>query len=240
MSKLYIVGTPIGNLNDITFRAHETLKNVEIIACEDTRVTKKLLDKFNIYNKKLITYNSFTEAHSAQGIIKLIEQGNNVALVSDAGMPVVSDPGFEIINLARKNNIELEIVPGVSAVITTFTGSGFSNNFTFLGFIKDKTQQRKNELKTLQENHTYIFFVSPHKLLNTLIDIKDVLGTEVKVCLAKELTKIHETWYFDDVETLIEKFLNMDAIKGEYSLALFIPKIKKVKINKYTNKRTSN
>ncbi|MBU4693135.1 16S rRNA (cytidine(1402)-2'-O)-methyltransferase [Mycoplasma sp. CSL7491-lung] len=232
MSKIYIVGTPIGNLKDITLRAIETLQNVDIIACEDTRVTFKLLSKLNILGKKLITYNAHTESNSAKGIIKLVEGGQNVALVSDAGMPVVSDPGFDLIKLAREKNIDLEIIPGVSAVITAFAGSSFSNNFTFCGFIKDKTIQRVHELEKLTVG-TYIYFVSPHKLLKTLEDIDSVFKGLEQLCLTKELTKIYETWDFGTASELLSKYQELDSIKGEFTLVLNIPKVKREKVNKY-------
>ncbi|SJZ48245.1 16S rRNA (cytidine(1402)-2'-O)-methyltransferase [Mycoplasmopsis verecunda] len=232
MAKLYIVGTPIGNLEDITLRALRVLREVNYIACEDTRVTHKLLEKYEITNKKLLTYNNFTEKSSSKGIIDLIKNGNDVALVSDAGMPVVSDPGFEVISQAKANDIEIEIIPGVNAAITAFVGSNFSNDFTFLGFIKDKSQQRINQLSTL-EIGTYIFYVSPHKLLSTLQDINTVFLGKEKVCLAKELTKMHETWFFGTAEELYEQFNALDSIKGEFTMVLNIPKIKRVKVNKY-------
>ncbi|WLP85719.1 16S rRNA (cytidine(1402)-2'-O)-methyltransferase [Mycoplasma seminis] len=232
MAKLYIVGTPIGNLEDITLRALRTLKEVEIIACEDTRVTHKLLEKYEITNKRLITYNNFTEKSSSKGILELINSGKDIALVSDAGMPVVSDPGFEVISQARENGIQVEIIPGVNAAITAFVGSNFSNEFTFLGFIKDKSQQRINQLSAL-EIGTYIFYVSPHKMLSTLQDIATVFEDKAKLCLAKELTKMHETWYYGNAQELYEQFTAMDSIKGEFTLVLNIPKIKRVKVNKY-------
>ncbi|WP_406614018.1 16S rRNA (cytidine(1402)-2'-O)-methyltransferase [Mycoplasma corogypsi] len=234
MAKLYIVGTPIGNLEDITFRAIRTLNEVDIIACEDTRVTSKLLAHYEISNKKLITYNNVVENNSAKGLLSLLQNNNNVALVSDAGMPVVSDPGFAIIKLALENDIEIEIIPGVNAAVTAFVGSNFTSEFTFLGFIKDKTQQRINQLKELQQG-TYIFYVSPHKLLKTLEDINEVFSDKADLCLAKELTKIHEQWFRGKASELLEHFNSLDSIKGEYTLVLNIPKVKHEKVNKYSH-----
>ncbi|MFV8475970.1 16S rRNA (cytidine(1402)-2'-O)-methyltransferase [Mycoplasma sp. T193] len=232
MAKLYIVGTPIGNLEDITLRALRILNQVEYIACEDTRVTHKLLEKYEIKNKKLLTYNNFTEKSSSKGLLELIRNGNDVALVSDAGMPVVSDPGFEVIAQAKDAGLEVEIIPGVNAAITAFVGSNFSNEFTFLGFIKDKSQQRINQLSTL-EIGTYIFYVSPHKLLATLQDIDTVFQGKERVCLAKELTKIYEQWFFGSGAQLYQEFASFDSIKGEFTMVLNIPKTKRVKVNKY-------
>lgn len=224
MGKLYIVGTPIGNLEDITLRAIKTLREVDVIACEDTRNTRKLLTFFEISGKKLITYNNFTEKNGSKGIVKLIKENNfNVALVSDAGMPVISDPGFMVIKEARINDIEIELIPGVSAVTSAFVLSNFSNIFSFMGFLKDKTIQRKNELKTLVQG-TYVYFVSPHKLYQTLVDINEILEEKATIFLAKELTKIHEQYFFGKPSEVLNYFTNDSPIKGEYTLVINIKK----------------
>ncbi|EFF41201.1 16S rRNA (cytidine(1402)-2'-O)-methyltransferase [Mycoplasmopsis alligatoris] len=234
MTKLFIVGTPIGNLEDITLRALRILKEVDVIACEDTRVTLKLLNHFEISGKKLITYNNFNEGNGAKGILKLIEENNlKVALVSDAGMPVVSDPGFELIRQAIKSNVKFELIPGVSASICAFTLSSFSNTFTFHGFIKDKTQQRINQLNSLDEQ-AHIFFVSPHKLLGTLEDIDSVFAQNADVFLGKELTKLHEEHYRGSAQELLNIFKEKDSIKGEFTMVLKTIKIKKNKYSKYS------
>lgn len=234
MSKLYIVGTPIGNLDDITLRAIKTLEQVDIIACEDTRVTAKLLKHYNIENKKLLTYNNFTEKNSAKGLIDLLKQNNKIALVSDAGMPVVSDPGFEIIKLCRQENIDFEIIPGVNAAITAFVGSNFNSTFSFLGFLKDKSSQRIIQLQSLGEG-TYVFYVSPHKLESSLQDIAEVFEGKEEICLVKELTKIHEKWLFGTALEVLEILNSQNLIKGEFTLVLNLPKIKKQKVNKYAH-----
>ncbi|WP_036453002.1 16S rRNA (cytidine(1402)-2'-O)-methyltransferase [Mycoplasma buteonis] len=238
-NKLYIVGTPIGNLEDITFRALRILKEVKYIACEDTRVTQKLLNYFGIENKKLMTYNNFTEKNSAKGLLSILNSGESVALVSDAGMPVVSDPGFEIIRLAKENGIFIEIVPGVNAAITAFVGSSFDNTFTFLGFIKDKSQQRINQLTNL-ELGTYIFYVSPHKIESTLNDIYQVFQTNAQVCLAREVTKVHESWYFGNALEVLNQLKEKNEIKGEFTMVLHLPKIKRTKVSKYPSKNSIN
>ncbi|MGV2393608.1 UNVERIFIED_CONTAM: 16S rRNA (cytidine(1402)-2'-O)-methyltransferase [Campylobacter lari] len=174
MSKLYIVGTPIGNLKDITLRAIETLQMVDIIACEDTRVTTKLLDHLNI-KKRLITYNKINEKVSSEGILNLISNQNyNVALVSDAGMPLVSDPGFELVKAARQNNIEIELIPGVNAAISAFALSGLSNTFVFHGFPKEKSGQRRKQIEGLNEENAHVFYVAPHKFDLLIKDIQEV------------------------------------------------------------------
>ncbi|UUM19714.1 MULTISPECIES: 16S rRNA (cytidine(1402)-2'-O)-methyltransferase [unclassified Mycoplasma] len=235
MSKLYIVGTPIGNLQDMTLRAIQTLKNSDVIACEDTRVTAKLLEYFDIKEKKLITYNNFTEKNSAKGIIELLKSQKIVSLVSDAGMPVVSDPGFEVIKLCREQNIDFEIIPGVNAAITAFVGSNFSNTFSFLGFLKDKSSQRIIQLNSLTLG-TYIFYVSPHKLEASLEDINQVFQGNERVCLVKELTKIHETWYYGNASQILHELKLNNTIKGEFTLVLNLTKSKNVKVNKYPNR----
>ncbi|ADE19493.1 16S rRNA (cytidine(1402)-2'-O)-methyltransferase [Mycoplasma crocodyli] len=234
MAKIYIVGTPIGNLEDITLRALKVLRMVEVVACEDTRVTMKLLNHFEITNKKLITYNNFNEQNGSRGILKLVKDNNlNVALVSDAGMPVVSDPGFELIKQAIENDIEIELVPGVSASISAFVLSSFSNNFTFHGFIKDKNIQRANYLKTLDFG-AHIFFVSPHKLLSTLETIYEVFKDDCELFLGKELTKMHEEHFRGKPSKIIELFKSNENVKGEFTMVLNLIKKKEIKVSKYS------
>ncbi|VEU75577.1 Ribosomal RNA small subunit methyltransferase I [Mycoplasmopsis maculosa] len=232
MAKIFLVGTPIGNLKDITFRAIETLKNVDLIACEDTRVTSKLLDYYNI-KKRLITYNKINEKASAEGILELIVKDNlNIALVSDAGMPLVSDPGFELIKKARENNIEVELIPGVSASISAFALSGFSNTFIFHGFPEEKSGRRKKQIENLDKNYAHIFYVSPHKFDLFINDIKEVWFDKANLFLARELTKMHESTYFGTPEEII-KSLDNTSRKGEYTIVVKIAQEKNVKINKY-------
>ena len=229
MAKLYIVGTPIGNLKDITLRAIETLKHVDIIACEDTRVTKNLLNYFEIKNKKTIAYHDKNEKASSNGIINLIKEKNiNVALVSDAGMPVINDPGYEVIRQAIMNDIEIIIVPGVSATTTTIVLSNFDTHFTFIGFLKPKKGQRQNQLKKLNSG-SYVAFLSPHRLMQELEDIASVIGNDTKVFIGRELTKKFETHYRGTVLEVMAQVKN--EIKGEFSIAFEVPK--KEKVNKY-------
>lgn len=228
MSKLFIVGTPIGNMKDITLRALETLKEVNVIACEDTRVTKNLLAHFDLLkDKHLIAYHDQNEKNSAQGIIQLIQNGANVAIVSDAGMPVVSDPGYEVIRQAIKNEIPIEVIPGVSATLTTLVLSNFDTFFKFHGFLKPKSLQRINELKTFEPG-THIIFASPHSVMDVLEDIKVALGEDTNVFVGRELTKMFETHYRGNVNEVIAKL--KDEVKGEFTLAI---EVKKRKVNKY-------
>ncbi len=230
--KLFIIGTPIGNFEDITLRALETLKNVDIIACEDTRVTLKLLHHFNIKNKKLISYHNFNEKASAKGIIDLIINKNlQIGLVSDAGMPSISDPGFNLIEEAIKNNIKFSVIPGVSAITTAITASNLGPNFTFLGFGKQKKNQLINQLKSLSEG-TYILFSAPHKI-EFLLDAIEELKLDHTIFVGRELTKTYETYYWGKSNEIKEKI--KDSIRGEFTLILKINKTKEIKKNKYKN-----
>lgn len=227
MFKINIVGTPIGNMKDITLRAIETLKEVDVIACEDTRVTRKLLSNLDIHDKKLIAYHDNNEKASAKGIVDMIKSGTTVAVVSDAGMPVVNDPGYEVIRQCIESGIHINVVPGVSATITTMVLSNLDTHFKFLGFLKPKTIQRQNQLKALEPG-TYIAFVSPHKMESTLEDIKVALGEETRVFLGRELTKKFETHYRGKISDVIENV--KDEIKGEFTIAF---EVVKKKVNKY-------
>lgn len=239
MSKIFIVGTPIGNLKDITLRALETLKNVDFIACEDTRVTAKLLNHFTI-SKKLVSYSKINEAKSAQFILNEVMQNDlQIALVSDAGMPLISDPGFELINLARQNNIEIELIPGVNAAISTFALSALSNTFSFHGFPKERQGQRKDQIKNLTCDMAHIFYVSPHKLDLFLDDIEEIWGEKIDVFVARELTKIHESLYFGKIST-IKNELNNTSKKGEFTIVLKPLAEQKQKVNKYAKFSKTN
>ena len=227
MSKLYIVGTPIGNMGDITLRAIETLQKVSTIACEDTRVTHKLLSHLNIQDKRLIAYHDKNEKHSAAGVIQLVQSGIDVAIVSDAGMPVVSDPGYEVIRQAIEKDVEIEVIPGVSATLTTLVLSSFDTHFKFHGFLKPKSGQRINQLKKLEPG-THIFFASPHRIMGELDDIAEALGEDTNVFVGRELTKKFESHYRGTVLEVKEKV--KDEIKGEFTVAI---EVKKRKVNKY-------
>ncbi len=228
--KLYIVGTPIGNLQDITLRAIQTLKEVDYIACEDTRVTKILLSSLNIQGKKIISYHNHNEIPSTKGILELLEKNNNVALVSDAGMPMIADPGFNLLKEVKKEGFNFEIIPGVSAVTTSIVISGLGPNFTFLGFPKNTKSQMANQIKNIISG-TYIFFIAPHKLLFTLETLHEQFNGKEKVVLCKELTKKFEEHFEGTAQELINNL--PQNIKGEFTLVFTIEKVKKEKINKY-------
>ncbi len=233
MKKLFIVGTPIGNFNDITLRALDVIKNVDIIACEDTRVTTKLLNHFEIKNKKLISYHNFNEKQASQKIINLMKEKNiSVALVSDAGMPTIADPGFNLIESIKKENIDIEIIPGVSALTTAMSISGLGPEFTFLGFSKTKKEQENKHLQDLKPG-TYVFFVAPHKIENLLNMINNNCKDH-KIFIGREMTKIHESFYSGNALELKEILVKNSQLKGEFTLVLRINKQKKEKINKYS------
>ncbi|MBR1779314.1 MAG: 16S rRNA (cytidine(1402)-2'-O)-methyltransferase [Clostridia bacterium] len=190
--KLIIVGTPIGNLSDFSSRGIETLKNVDFIAAEDTRVTLKLLNHFEI-KKPLISYHQHNYKARGEFILKRILSGESCALVSDAGMPAISDPGEKLVSLCHINNVSVTVVPGPSALTAAIAISGFpSGRFTFEGFLSVNKKNRHKHLQELKyEPRTMIFYEAPHKLINTLTDLYEALGDR-KIAIVKEITKIHE------------------------------------------------
>jgi 16S rRNA (cytidine1402-2'-O)-methyltransferase len=216
---LYIVGTPIGNLGDITFRAVETLKNVDVILAEDTRQTLKLLNHFNI-EKHMISYHRHNEDEKIDKVVELLDNSKNVALVSDAGMPVISDPGQNLIKYLTENNYKIEVIPGVTAVITAIVKSGMdSTRFTFEGFLSVNKKQRKERLNSLKdETRTMIFYEAPHKILATLKDMYEVFGNR-KICIARELTKMYEEFIHITIKEAIDK-IEECSLRGEIVLLI--------------------
>ena len=215
--KLYIVSTPIGNLSDITIRAIDTLKNVDLILAEDTRNTMKLLKEFDI-GTKLTSYHEHNKYDKVDDFINEILCGKNIALVSDAGTPLISDPGDLLIEKAINSNIDLVPVPGVTALITALTISGLNTKeFIFLGFLSDGKKERIKKLKDNKlENKTLIFYLSPHKFNKHMLDIIEILGKDRKAAITRELTKIHEEVFRDTLYNIYEKY--KDDIKGEIVL----------------------
>lgn len=214
---LFVVGTPIGNLGDITYRAVETLNSVDIILAEDTRNTLKLLTHFNI-KKSLISYEKHTEQKKISQVVKLLDEGKDIALVSDAGMPIISDPGQNLVSYLRDNDYNVVIIPGVTALITAIVGSGFdSSKFTFEGFLSISKKQRKKHLEDIKnEKRTMIFYEAPHKILYTLKDLLEALGDR-KICICRELTKIYEEYKITTIKQAIE-YIDKNGIKGEIVL----------------------
>lgn len=219
IGKLYIVGTPIGNLGDITLRAIETLKNCDLILAEDTRQTLKLLNYFNI-TKHMISYHRHNEDEKIKIVVSYLDEGKNLVLVSDAGMPIISDPGQNLVKYLVENNYEIEVVPGVTALITAIVKSGLdSTRFTFEGFLSINKKQRNKRLESLKnEERTMIFYEAPHKILATLKDMYEILGNR-NICIARELTKIHEEYIHTTFKEAIEN-IEQNGIKGEIVLII--------------------
>lgn len=214
MSKLYIVPTPIGNLEDITIRAINVLKEVDLVLAEDTRVTQKLFSVYDI-KTQIQSYHSFNEHKIIDNIISKIQSGVSIALVSDAGTPGISDPGYLITKKCIDNNIEIECLPGATALIPALVKSGFpTDRFCFEGFLPQKKGRQKkfNELK--EEKRTIILYESPHRLLKTLEQIKEFFGLNREISVSRELTKIYEETINGNVEDLISYFSKKN-IKGE-------------------------
>lgn len=202
---IYFVATPIGNLNDISLRALETLKNVQVIACEDTRTSKVLLNKFEIKNKLLVSYHKFNEQESSQNIIKLASEGKDIAVISDAGMPGISDPGNILAKKLVEAKIDFTVIPGASALTTALVLSGFdSRNFFFAGFLPEKKVEKDKLLSQISTlSSTLIFYVSSHNIKKDIQYLFEQLGNR-KACLVKELTKVFETKYYFSLLSLPE------------------------------------
>ena len=216
--KLYIVSTPIGNIKDITFRAIEVLENADYIVCENPNNSKKLLNHYNI-NKKLIQLNAIIEENNTSNILNLIKNGNNIAYISDAGTPCISDPGQILVSNAIKENIEVSVIPGASAILTALVGSGLNiSNFTFVGFLSNKSGTRLNQLKELSKiNSTLVIYESSHRILDTINDIKQTFNNDLNICIAKELTKIHEEYIRDNIANIS---LDKEKAKGEFVILI--------------------
>lgn len=215
--KIYLVATPIGNLDDITIRAINTLKEVDIIAAEDTRHTLKLLNYYEI-SKPLISYHRHNEDVKSDVLIQKALNGENIAIVTDAGTPGISDPGEEIVKEAIKNNIEIIPIPGACAFVNALIASGLNTKqFSFYGFLPMNKKLRKNTFeKIAKENKTIIIYEAPHKIQKTLEDILENLG-DISCVIAKELTKIHEHFYRGKISELIQEF---NEVKGEHIILL--------------------
>lgn len=219
MGKLYLVGTPIGNLGDFSKRAKEILQSVDYIAAEDTRVTQKLLNHFEIKNKT-VSFHQHNEHEKAPEIVNDILNGKSVALVTDAGMPAISDPGEHLVQLAHENGVKLESVPGPTAMATAVAMSGlYTGRFSFEGFLSTNKTSRFEHLEEIKNHReTLVFYEAPHKLLSTLKDMLKVLGNR-KISVIKELTKIHETVFLTTLNDAINYF-SENTPKGEYVLVL--------------------
>lgn len=218
MGTLYIVATPIGNLEDITLRAIRVLKEVDLIAAEDTRHTLKLLNYYEI-SKPLISYHRHNEETKSDILIEKLQDGKNIALVSDAGTPGICDPGEEIIKKCIELGINIVPIPGACAMINSLICSGISTKeFSFLGFLPLNKKSRKKKLEEIEKsNKTIIIYEAPHKIVTTLKDLKQILNNERKIVLAREITKIHEEFIRGNIEELLQR---VEDIKGEMVLII--------------------
>lgn len=217
---LYIVPTPIGNLKDITLRALDVLKSVAVIYAEDTRTSGKLLKHYSI-NTPLQAYHMHNEHKIYTRIITALQEGRSIALISDAGTPGISDPGFLLVREAVERHLNVEVLPGAVAFVPALVGSGIPcDRFVFEGFLPVKKGRQKRLMALQDENRTMIFYEAPHKLLKTLDDFSEYFGSERKLCVAKEITKLHEYFFRGTVQEAIEYFKNLPAIKGEFVLVI--------------------
>lgn len=217
---LYLVASPIGNLEDITFRAVRTLKECDLIACEDTRHTLKLLNHYGI-GKALISYHDHNEATRTAELIAKLQAGSNVALISDAGMPLVADPGYRLVTAAVAAGVSVQPIPGPSALITALAASGLPTDaFRFAGFLPAKSGQRSSVLESFRnEQATLIFFEAPHRILEALADVDRILGSR-PVVVARELTKTHEEFLRGTARQILDILSAREAVKGEITLLI--------------------
>lgn len=246
---LYICPTPLGNLEDITLRVLRILKEVDFIACEDTRVTQKLLNHYNI-KTKLISYHKFSEKQKSEYLITLLKEGKNIALVSDAGTPLISDPGAKILKLANENNIKVEPLPGPNAITTALSGIYTENpHFVFFGFLP-RSKNEKEKLLTRCKQVNIVIYEAPSRIVKTFEELLDILGNR-RAVVARELTKIYEEFKRDSFENLI-KYYSDHPPKGEITVVILaeeetishedseiIEKIKVLKKAGYSNKDIS-
>src|SRR5712691_6496820 len=217
---LYLVASPIGNLEDITFRAVRTLKDCDLIACEDTRHSLRLLNHYGV-EKPLVSYHDHNELERSGDLIARLKDGSNVALLSDAGMPLVADPGYRLVTAAVAEGISVQPIPGPSALVTALAASGLPTDaFRFAGFLPPKSGQRSNVLEALKSDQaTLIFYEAPHRILDTLADVERIMG-ERPVVIARELTKTHEEFLRGTAGQVLEILKARDAVKGEITLLI--------------------
>lgn len=217
---LYLVATPIGNLEDITLRALRVLREADLVACEDTRQTRKLLDHYGIH-KPTVSYHEHNEALRSAELIEKLCSGTTVALVSDAGTPLVSDPGYRLVIKAIESGVPVEPIPGASAILAALTASGLATDaFHFGGFLPTRSAQRRKLLAKLKdEPATLVFYEAPHRILEALDDIEAVLGSR-PVVLARELTKIHQEFLRGTAQTLRRELTSRPSLKGEMTLLI--------------------
>jgi 16S rRNA (cytidine1402-2'-O)-methyltransferase len=218
---LYLVATPIGNLEDITLRAVRVLKEVDVIACEDTRQTQKLLNHYGIATRT-ISYHEHNEMTRAAELVKEMQEGASVALVTDAGMPGISDPGFRLISLAIRHHLPVVPIPGASAFLAALVASGLpTDSFRFSGFLPAKRGERRAALEAIKTSpRTQVFYEAPHRIVETLADVVEVLGNARHVVIAREVTKLHEEFLRGRASEVLETLKSRDGVKGEITLLI--------------------
>ncbi len=221
---LYLVATPIGNLEDITLRALRVLKEVDLIACEDTRQTLKLLSHYGIQTR-LVSYHEHNEMTKASELVVDLEGGAKIALVTDAGMPGISDPGFHLIALAIRHHVPVIPIPGASAFLAALVASGLAtDSFRFSGFLPAKSGQRRKLLESIKDSpRTQVFYEAPHRLLETLADVVEGLGSDRHVVVAREVTKIHEEFLRGRAKDVLDQLEARGEVKGEITLLIAKP-----------------
>jgi 16S rRNA (cytidine1402-2'-O)-methyltransferase len=218
---LYLVATPIGNLEDITLRALRVLKEVDVIACEDTRQTQKLLNHYSI-TTRTVSYHEHNEITRAAELVKDLQEGTSVALVTDAGMPGISDPGFRLISLAIRHHVPVVPIPGASAFLAALVASGLpTDSFRFSGFLPAKRGERRAALEAIKSSpRTQVFYEAPHRVVETLADVVEVLGSSRHVVIAREVTKLHEEFLRGRTIDVLEALKARDGVKGEITLLI--------------------
>jgi 16S rRNA (cytidine1402-2'-O)-methyltransferase len=218
---LYLVATPIGNLEDITLRAVRMLKEVDVIACEDTRQTQKLLNHYGI-TTRTISYHEHNEMTRAAELVKEMQEGASVALVTDAGMPGISDPGFRLISLAIRHHLPVVPIPGASAFLAALVASGLpTDSFRFSGFLPAKRGERRAALEAIKTSpRTQVFYEAPHRIVEALSDIVEALGKDRHVVVAREVTKVHEEFLRGRAGEVLETLKSRDGVKGEITLLI--------------------
>ena len=218
---LYLVGTPIGNLEDITLRALRVLKEVDVIACEDTRQTQKLLNHYAISTRRT-SYHEHNEMTKSAELVKEMQEGASVALVTDAGMPGISDPGYRLITLAIRHRVPVVPIPGASAFLSALVASGLpTDSFRFSGFLPAKRGERRAALEAVKSSpRTQVFYEAPHRIVEALEDVIEVLGEGRHVVVAREVTKLHEEFLRGRASEVLENLKARDAVKGEITLLI--------------------
>ncbi len=233
MGKLYICGTPIGNLEDVSIRLLKTLRLVDFIACEDTRHTIKLLNRYKI-KKKLISYHEHSSRNREDYILNQLLEGKNIALVSDAGMPGICDPGERLVQRVIEKGLDIEVIPGPSAVVSALAVSGLdTSTFVFEGFLPRQASKRIEVLeRNKEESRTVIYYETPHRLMKTLCDIQTVLGEKRKIVMVRELTKKHQEIIRGSINEIIDKY-NKQVPRGEFCLLIGAQKKEPINMNEH-------